>query len=176
MWTKPLIMIIVFVVGLGGSGAAVYTRMTTPKIGYVRMKEAFEKFSMKIEMEAKFLKVVNAKQRGLDSLAFDLKMTGNRLELASVPSPAEISDFTIRQNRFLQLRDELEKEKQLKTQEINQQIITRMQQYSHDYGKENGYSCILGDDGNGYLMYGEEGIDVTVPMIEYINACYAGKK
>lgn len=169
-------MIIAFVVGLGGSGAAVYTRMTSPKIGYIRMNEAFEKFNMKIELEAQFLKSINAKQRGLDSLAFDLKMTGNRLELVAVPSPADVSNFTIRQNQFLQLRDELEKEKQEKTSAINNQIVTRMQQYVRDYGKENGYSCILGDDGNGYLMYGEETIDVTAPVIEYINTCYAGKK
>jgi outer membrane protein len=176
MWNKPLAMILAFIVGLGGSGAAVYTRITAPKIGYVRMKEAFEKFNMKIELEKQFMKIVVPKQRELDSLSFDLKMTGNRLERMSAPSQQEITDFTIHQNQFLQMRDELEKEKQAKTEEINNQIVIRMQQYVRDYGKENGYSCILGDDGNGYLMYGEDGLDVTAPVINYINTCYAGKK
>jgi outer membrane protein len=169
-------MIIAFVVGLGGSGAAVYTRLTAPKIAYVRMSETFEKFNMKIELEKQFMKSIGAKQRALDSLAFDLKMTGNHLESSTDPSPEEIADFNYRQNLFLETRKQLDEEKQAKTQEINVQIVTRMQQYVRDYGKENGYSCILGDDGNGYLMYGEERLDVTASLISYINNCYAGKK
>src|SRR5688572_21609879 len=112
MWTKPLVMIVAFVVGLGGSGAAVYTRLTAPKIAYVRMSEVFEKFNMKIELEKKFLQSTDDKQRGLDSLAFDLKMTGNRLESIPNPSQEEIADFNHRQKFFLETRKQLDEEKQ----------------------------------------------------------------
>lgn len=176
MWNKPLVVAAALVLALGGVGTAIYVKLSAPRLGYVKMKDVFEKFEMKKEMELKFQRDNGWRQRQLDSLSFALQQESNRLKGFEAPPEEDLLAFNVKQNDFLGKRQQLEADKQIQTEALNTQIVTRMEQYIRDYGQQNGYTYIFGDDGNGYLMYSEDAQDVTAPVLTYINERYAGQK
>jgi outer membrane protein len=56
------------------------------------------------------------------------------------------------------------------------QIWKQLNQYVKDYGKDHGYKFIFGYDGQGAVMYGEEGANVTEQVKKYVNDRYKGGK
>ena len=44
------------------------------------------------------------------------------------------------------------------------------------YAKDKGYKMILGTNGKGTVMYGDEKLDVTKPVLEKLNEAYKAKK
>ncbi|HEU4717369.1 MAG TPA: OmpH family outer membrane protein [Bacteroidia bacterium] len=176
MWNKSVTVIVSLALGLCGTGMGLYSKMSGPKYGYVKIKDVFDRFDMKKEMETKYQKDNGWKQRELDSMAFVLQGEGNRLKSMGEVPDSLARDFSLRQNDFLARRKQLEDEKQSQTSEYNQQIINRMNQYINEYGQHNGYDFILGDDGNGNVMFASPARDITEPIIRYINDRYSGKQ
>ena len=55
------------------------------------------------------------------------------------------------------------------------QILGQMTQYIKDFGNENGYDFIFGEDNTGTILYGKPTADITSEVIEFINQKYQGK-
>ena len=47
-----------------------------------------------------------------------------------------------------------------------------LKSYVKDYGKENGYTYIFGDNDSGGMLYGSESLDITEEIIEGLNKKY----
>ncbi|MEO5645220.1 MAG: OmpH family outer membrane protein [Bacteroidia bacterium] len=176
MWNKQAIGVIAIVLAVGAIGLVIHEKMSSPKIGFVRIKEVFEKFEMKKEMELKFDHENGYRQRALDSIAFVLQNEAQTLESMERPSDSLINYFTVRKNNYLGRKEQFDNDKQSQTSNYNSQIILRMSQYVKEYGEGNGYSYILGDDGNGSVMFAKDAQDLTAPVIVYINEKYSGQK
>jgi len=90
-------------------------------------------------------------------------------------------------------RQELSKELQDKEQvlsqrlqfeqtQINQEnriktdsLIKKVKEFVANYGKQNGYTFILGSNEAGSVMYGEEQYDLTELILEALNTSYKDK-
>ncbi|QQX76513.1 MULTISPECIES: OmpH family outer membrane protein [Aequorivita] len=59
--------------------------------------------------------------------------------------------------------------------EVSQQVWSRINSYMDNFGKENDYHIILGTQGNGNIMYAKKEIDITEEFIEYANKKYEGE-
>ncbi|WP_152573447.1 OmpH family outer membrane protein [Pelagihabitans pacificus] len=59
--------------------------------------------------------------------------------------------------------------------EISQAVWNRLNSYIKDYGAANGYKIVLGTQGNGNVMFAQEGIDITEAVISYSNSLYEGE-
>jgi outer membrane protein len=70
----------------------------------------------------------------------------------------------------------LEEDNQVQTKKYDEEIITQLNQYVQDYGKEMGYAYIYGNNGEGSLMYADDARVITREMIEYVNNRYKGVK
>jgi len=173
MWTKPIVIIFSLVAGLAGLGLGL--NFCQPKIAFVHLTEVFDQFKMKQEMQMSLQREELVARKALDSIAFLLTEEGNRLDAQEKPDQAVVQDYLRRKETYLAQRQQFEQSKQMATANYDSQIITRMTQYIKDYGSENGYKYIFGDDGNGNIMYAEPMDDVTAPVIAYLNQRYSGK-
>lgn len=170
------IKIILAVLFLALFGWITYEKLTEPKTAYVLITDVYNGFDMKKEMEQKFTKTKDARQKVLDSLEFELKMLVNKIEADNKKDEAEIQNFNEKKAEYLHRKQQLEQDNDALGKEYDQQILTQLNQSLKDYGKENGYQYIFGNDGNGSLLYAEENKNITTEVIPYINAKYKGLK
>lgn len=77
---------------------------------------------------------------------------------------------------FVQKRDELEQFGQVFASSEANKIWARLQSYTQEYGKEKGYTIIVGSENKRNVLFADESVDVTSDLINYINKKYEGLK
>ncbi|HEY4798223.1 MAG TPA: OmpH family outer membrane protein, partial [Bacteroidia bacterium] len=112
----------------------------------------------------------------LDSVAFELQMEDKALQSSAHPDKNNVLDFMRKKDEYTDRLKKFQKDNDEITHNYNQQILSQMNQYVQDYGKENGFTYIFGNDNNGSLMYAQDAQNVTKEVIKYLNQHYAGKK
>lgn len=170
--------IILSVAVLGLTVVVVWLIATSPKqvkLGYIDIKTVFDDFNLKKELEKDLLKTKNQRDRLLDSLSNNLQVLAANLELKENPTQEEVFDFERRREHFITQKEQFQKENEELTAQYDQQILTQLNQYVKQYGEENGYNYIFGNEGNGLLMYAPEAENITEEVVEYLNNKYEGK-
>src|ERR1700749_2451755 len=155
--------LIIFLVGLNVIFFSIYLydRIKRPKTAYVIIQEVFNNFELKKEYEKRLTLTKNSRQKLIDSLEFELKLLGKKIESENGKNKEDINVFSVKRNIFFEKKKTFEEDDERQTKEYDQQIIAQLNQYVKNYGKENGYTYIDGNDGNGSLMYAEEGDNIT---------------
>jgi outer membrane protein len=168
---KVFIIILLLVVG----SLSIYSLWSRPKTGYISLQEVYNGFNMKIEMQKKYTVTVTARQKRLDSLQLELKSFAQILDANKSNQAEAVKKFEVLRDQYLQQRQAMEEDNKNLTAQFDKEILTQLNQYVKDFGKENGYDYLFGNDGNGSLMFGSDKGDLSKQVIEYINKKYAGK-
>lgn len=156
-------------------GWQMYDKPEPLRLGYINISEVFNKFNLKTELEKDFLKTKSQRDRILDSLSVELQNMSNELNKESKPEKEKIMEFELRKTEFFKLKEQFENENKILSEKYDQQILLQLNQYVQEYGRQNNYICILGNDGNGSVMYAREGDDLTQEIVEYLNQKYENK-
>lgn len=69
---------------------------------------------------------------------------------------------------------ELKKMNERFSDELGQAVWKKLNVYVKDFSVINSYKIVLGTQGNGNVMFAEEGTDITEAMIDYSNLNYEG--
>ncbi|MEO5641915.1 MAG: OmpH family outer membrane protein [Bacteroidia bacterium] len=177
---KRLFIPALFVVAFSAIGFSVFLFATRPKIAYVDLAKVYNGFELKKQLETQLKVVQQVRQRTLDSLELGLKMISRNLQ--SIDSDKSKNEIQIKTNEFEALKqDYLYKQENFSSdnssllQQYDQQVWKQLNQYVKDYGEANGYTCILGGDGSGNVMYSSKGLDITEELIAYTNKCFKGE-
>lgn len=97
-----------------------------------------------------------------------LGLSKNELELKQKVLEQKQQQISNYQNAIqLQIQEEDKK--------TTQTVINDINDYIQQYGKDHGYKMIFGANGNGNIMYAEDGIDLTEKVIQGINKKFNGK-
>ena len=80
------------------------------------------------------------------------------------------------QREYTYKETEFQKENQRASNEYYTKIMSRINQYVEEFGKEKRYAIIFGANGQGNIMYAEDSKDITKEVLEYVNSRYNGKK
>lgn len=83
--------------------------------------------------------------------------------------------YTTQGLSLTELQEQLRIEVERRSKEYTNLIWNRLNQYTREYGEQEGYSYILGANGTGSLMYAGEDNDITEEVLAYANKKYAGK-
>lgn len=144
------------------------------KTGYVDLKQVFDEFAYTQELKKDLVTVQAARQKLVDSMEFELKVLSKELEKSNT---AELkSKFDVKLESLMKFRKEAEQDNLALTEQLDSKILTQMNQYVKDFGKENGFDIILGSQGDGTVMYAEDNMNITKTVISYINKKFKGKK
>jgi outer membrane protein len=143
-----------------------------PKIVFVQTQILIEEFNMTKDLNKDLNNTLNPKKMRLDSLNLELGLLSN--EIKSEKDLVSDPRFTSKRDEFQYLLENFENEKSTMTQQYHQQVVTQLNQYLQEFGKEKNYDVILGATGDGSIMYGKEELNVTEEALEFINAKYKG--
>lgn len=142
------------------------------KIAYVSTYQVYEQFKLKKELEEKLNKTQLSRQVILDSLKAKMQFTISNNLLSESEKSLKINE--IKENYYLKEK-QFNQENESQSQQYTAQIWEQLNQYMKEYGKEEGYTYILGASGQGNIMYADEAEDISKQVIEFVNKKYDGK-
>lgn len=131
------------------------------EIKYARMSKVFAESSIKraYEKELKtFEDDSNAKLEELQHVIKRKEMNGEPSEVIN-PLKAELKDMQV----------QLTKQYTEKSEAFQASIWEELNQRIEEYGEMMGYTYILGANGDGSIMYGDNAEDITEELIIYLN-------
>jgi outer membrane protein len=144
------------------------------KTGYVVIEDVFNSFEFKKEMQKKYEKTKIVTSRIIDSLQFELQSLAGKLDHEKDPKKEDILRFETDREDFLKRKQKSADELQNLSNEYDKEILSQLNQYIHDYGAQNGYTYIFGNDNSGSLMYAHDAENITAQVITFVNSKYQG--
>ena len=149
---------------------------TSPKTAYININEVFNQFDLKKQLEKKYLQTKQSRDKILDSLKFNLQTISNKLNNSKLNNDTLVNYFNFKKEEFYQKKDVFDSDNQNLSKQLDSEVLSQLNQYVKDFGKEKKYDYIFGTDGNGSIMYATESNDITKEIVEYINLKYKGIK
>ncbi len=150
-------------------------KIYTPKTATIDIKAVFNEFAYKKELEVELNKVKLAKQNVIDSLRIQLENINRSASAKQVVDENLVEYYKIKREEYFTKIEEFEVTNAELAASYDEKILTQMRQYIKDYGEENKYEYIYGDDGNGYISYASVNNDITKDVIKYINNRFGGE-
>ncbi|HXB13983.1 MAG TPA: OmpH family outer membrane protein [Bacteroidia bacterium] len=145
------------------------------KTGYIIIQDAYNQFEMKKEMQKKFEISHGARKRIIDSTAMVVRMLGQKIDGEKGKDTADINLFRRKRSEYFEHKRQIDQDDSAQLKQCDEEILTQLNQYIKDFGKENHYQYIFGN-GNGSLLAADESANVTAEVSKYVNERYEGKK
>jgi outer membrane protein len=174
MLAKNKFTLLTILLLIGAISWIVYQNRSIPKTGYILIQDVYNGFEMKKQMEKKYLQTKNARDKILDSLAFEVKIIANKIKVEEEKNKATIDNFNLKRDEYFQRKQNFDEDNTALTKQYDQEILTQLNQYIKDYAEENHYTYVFGNDGNGSLLYGIETLNITKEVSAFVNDKYKG--
>lgn len=135
---------------------------------YVDLNEVYSKYDYTIEMNQILEKGKIARKQNLDSLAYIIESSRGSEKLSNETIRELEGQYVSKQSYF----ESTSKEEATRYYNL---IWDQINERTKDFAKDENIDLILGANGSGSLMFGNENVDKTQDLIEYLNNIYNGK-
>lgn len=152
------------------------------KIAYVDRAEVINNYKAKLDIEERFKIKNEAFIKRRDSLIKNYEFERKEASIkAQRMSQSEVQKLAQEyQQREALLGQQLQYEQQVLQKEFDTELdstIAKVKRYVQKYGKDNGYTFILGtSEATNTVMYGPEQKDISKEILEGLNAAYDKKE
>ncbi len=152
------------------AGAIVYVESSKLLDGYQGMKDARRAFEVKAKgwesqnqaLVTSFRTAVEAYQKSAPTLTADQRAA------AEQKLQQQQQQGAVEQQKIQQQAQEAEGK-------LTQTVLESVNKKVEGYGKAHGYKMILIAAPSGTIAYGEKGLDITAPVLTYLNSSYRKK-
>jgi len=159
-----------FALYLTNSKKIAFVRSNELVYGYQGMKEAH---AVQEEKSKQF-------KTNIDTLQMDLQkvIAQYNSEYATL-SPKERTEkeklISIQQQNFQQYANNAENTIKQNDLDLTEGVLNQINTLVEKYAKENNYQIIFGTTSSGNILYGDKEIDITEPVLKFINSNYSSK-
>lgn len=146
-------------------------------IVFVDTAKLINDYQEKKDIETKYKARFEVFDKKTDSLS-----TAFQTEAMEFDSKAASMSKTAAQERYnqlLQKRQAMSQQLQMEQQSLSKEsqteidsLVSRVKAFIKDFGKEKGYTYILGANEAGSVLYGEEAKDITAEVLKALNEDY----
>ncbi|SRX75250.1 hypothetical protein AEQU3_02244 [Aequorivita antarctica] len=140
-----------------------YYGKVNPDVVYVDNIKVFSSFNMSKDLDRTHQKNLQKQKKTVDSI------------IAILQDSDKNNPNDELQRRFVFENNKLKEMGEYFTNNVSQQVWSRINSYIEEYGTQNNYTLIMGTQGNGNIMYAQKELDVTQNFIEFANKKYEGE-
>lgn len=131
------------------------------EVKFAKMSQVFSDSDIKKTYEKELKTFEEESNAKLEELQQEIKRRERNGEPAQVVNPQK--------GELQSMQAQLTQQYNEKSDAFQASIWDELNKRIEEYGKEMGYTYILGANGDGSIMYGDEAEDVTEELIKYIN-------
>lgn len=147
------------------------------KIAFVDNVKLMDQYQEKIDMESKFKVMADALNKKRDSIsqAFQMEAQSFQSKADKMSKDKAQEEYGMLQQKGQMIGQQLQQqEQQLQATSQTQMdsIINTVKKEIKSYGKDKGYTFILGGGEGGSVLYGEETKNVTEEVLAILNEKY----
>lgn len=160
--------------------AIVFASCTQTKVAYIDVETIMKEYQAAIALETEFSEKQQQMTTELQGLQapFQEKVQEyyQNLESMSAQKKAEAEQNLQQEQQMIQARQQqlsqqLQQENQVKSEEMIETIDSLVAVYS----KSKGFNIVLGTQGNGTVMYGDDALNITSDVIKMLNDNYTAE-
>ena len=153
----------------------------TDKVAFVDNSKLLNDYQEKKDIEAKLKGQISAYERKRDSISMAFQTEARAFDAQAKTLPQNVAqkkyNELMQKSQILQQHLQQEEQKiQLESQTQMDSLLSKVKKNIKEYGKQKGYTFILGANDGGSVLYGSEKKDITKEVTEYLNNQYKGKK
>lgn len=147
------------------------------KIAFVDNVKLMDEYQEKIDMESKFKTKADALNKTRDSIsqAFQIEAQAFQSKADKMSQDQAQKEYGMLQQRGQMIGQQLQQQEQ-ELQSISQtemdSIISKVKKEIKAFGKDKGYTFILGGGEGGSVLYGDDSKDVTKDILAILNEKY----
>ena len=160
------------------SALLIFNSCKQEKIGFVDNGEVINTYQEKVDLESKYEEKNNILQKRIDSIRTVLQTDAQEFQLKAqsmteAQAQQKYQELASRQQRLSAEIQQQQQEMQQAFQTEIDTLIVKVKEFVSDYGKNNGYTYILGtSDASSSVMYGKEEHDLSQVIIDALNESY----
>ncbi|EFS96842.1 MAG: OmpH family outer membrane protein [Capnocytophaga sp.] len=153
----------------------------TDKVAFVDNSKLLNDYQEKKDIEAKLKGQISAYERKRDSISMAFQTEARAFDAQAKTLPQNVAqkkyNELMQKSQILQQHLQQEEQKiQMESQTQMDSLLSKVKKNIKEYGKQKGYTFILGANDGGSVLYGSEKKDITKEVTEYLNNQYKGKK
>ena len=153
----------------------------TDKVAFVDNSKLLNDYQEKKDIEAKLKGQISAYERKRDSISMAFQTEARAFDAQAKTLPQNVAqkkyNELMQKSQILQQHLQQEEQKiQMESQTQMDSLLSKVKKNIKEYGKQKGYTFILGANDGGSVLYGTEKKDITKEVNEYLNNQYKGKK
>jgi outer membrane protein len=177
MISKQTILIIICFLSLIISILTYFNSRIRLKIGYVESGILMQNYKGMIELKNEAENKSKFWKANADTLAMEFENTLKSYEKGK-KNMTEKEKYlteellTNKKQQYEQYYQSMEKKTKEETTKSASIVVGKLNTFIKNYGKENGYTVILGANETGNLLYGEEVINITNEIVQGANREY----
>ena len=133
-----------------------------PAICYVNPNKLLQSYHGATAQHESFKAKAKVWQQQVDSLSTELQA------LNKAPAITR----TNKEQQLLRYRDAIQQQAQQENERLTKAVLSEINVYLKQYGKEHDYTFILGATDSGNIVYAAEGTDISQDVLKGLNAQY----
>ena len=153
----------------------------TDKVAFVDNSKLLNDYQEKKDIEARLKGQIRTYERKRDSISMAFQTEARAFDAQAKTLPQNVAqkkyNELMQKSQILQQHLQQEEQKiQMESQTQMDSLLSKVKKNIKEYGKQKGYTFILGANDGGSVLYGSEKKDITKEVTEYLNNQYKGKK
>ena len=153
----------------------------TDKVAFVDNSKLLNDYQEKKDIEAKLKGQISAYERKRDSISMAFQTEARAFDTQAKTLPQNVAqkkyNELMQKSQILQQHLQQEEQKiQMESQTQMDSLLSKVKKNIKEYGKQKGYTFILGANDGGSVLYGTEKKDITKEVTEYLNNQYKSGK
>ena len=153
----------------------------TDKVAFVDNSKLLNDYQEKKDIEAKLKGQISAYERKRDSISMAFQIEARAFDAQAKTLPQNVAqkkyNELMQKSQILQQHLQQEEQKiQMESQTQMDSLLSKVKKNIKEYGKQKGYTFILGANDGGSVLYGTEKKDITKEVTEYLNNQYKSGK
>ncbi|RXP64420.1 OmpH family outer membrane protein [Lutibacter sp. HS1-25] len=160
--------------------AIALTSCSENKIAYIDVETVMKEYNAAVALETAFKaqqQEMSTELQGLQA-PFQTKVQEyyQNAEKMSPAKRAEAEQGLQQEQQMIQARQQqLTQQLQQENQTKSEELIKTVDSLVANYSKSKGFKLVLGTQGNGTVMYGDDALNITTDVIKVLNDSYAAK-
>ncbi|MBW1296613.1 OmpH family outer membrane protein [Aquimarina litoralis] len=168
------------IIALAIAAASFFYLQSSSDLVYVDVNKLLDGYKRTKIVKAEFDEKAKTMKSNVDSLLADWQKelkTYEKERSSLSEKELELKQQLLgnKQQQINNYQQAVQKQLQEEDKKVTQTVINDINDFVKEYGKKNGHKVIFGATGNGTIMYGEEGADLTDKVLEELNAEFEGK-